>query len=85
MKVKVTDAKMVLNGMHKIANRITMAIVLAGLIVGASLLARVTTPFQILGYPGLAMLCFMAAAAVGFWLVIRILVSDYRSRKVDPR
>ena len=85
MKVKVTDAKMVLNGMHKIANRITMAIVLAGLIVGASLLARVTTHFQIFGYPGLAMLCFIAAAAGGFWLVIRILVSDYRSRKVDPR
>jgi predicted unusual protein kinase regulating ubiquinone biosynthesis (AarF/ABC1/UbiB family) len=85
MKVKVPDAKMVLNGMHKIANRIAMAIVLAGLIVGASLLAHVATHFQILGYPGLAMLCFIAAAAGGFWLVIRILVSDYRSRKVDPR
>ena len=85
MKVKVTDAKMVLNGMHKIANRITLGIVLAGLIVGASLLARVTTHFQIFGYPGLAMLCFIAAAAGGFWLIIRILVSDYRSRKVDPR
>ena len=44
MKVKVTDAKMVLDGMHKIANRITMGIVLAGMIVGASLLARVRDP-----------------------------------------
>jgi hypothetical protein len=85
VKVKATDAKMMLDGMHKIANRVTMGIVLAGLIVGASLLAQVTTPFQLLGYPGLAMLCFIAAAAGGFWLVIRILVSDYRSRKKDPR
>jgi predicted unusual protein kinase regulating ubiquinone biosynthesis (AarF/ABC1/UbiB family) len=85
MKVRVTDAKMVLAGMHKIANRITMGIVLAGMIVGASLLAHVATPFQILGYPGLAMLCFIASAAGGFWLVIRILVSDYRSRKINPR
>ncbi len=81
VRVKATDAKMVMDGMQKIANRITMGIVLAGLIVGASLLARVTTPFQIFGYPGLAMLCFLAAATGSFWLVISIFVSDYRSWK----
>jgi predicted unusual protein kinase regulating ubiquinone biosynthesis (AarF/ABC1/UbiB family) len=85
VKVKATDTKMVLDSMHKIANRVTMGIVLAGLIIGASLLAQVTTPFQLFGYPGLAMLCFIAAAAGGFWLVIRIFVSDYRSRKKNPR
>ena len=85
VKVKSADTKMVMDGMQKIANRITMGIVLAGLIVGASLLAHVTTPFRLFGYPGLAMLCFIAAAAGGFWLVIRILVSDFRSRKKDPR
>jgi predicted unusual protein kinase regulating ubiquinone biosynthesis (AarF/ABC1/UbiB family) len=85
VKVKVPDAKMVMNGMHKIANRITMGIVLAGMIVGASLLARVDTPFRIFGYPGLAMLCFISAAAGGFWLIIRIFVSDYRSRRMNPR
>jgi predicted unusual protein kinase regulating ubiquinone biosynthesis (AarF/ABC1/UbiB family) len=81
VKVKATDARMVMDSMHKIANRITMGIVLAGLIIGASLLAQVETPFRLFGYPGLAMLCFIAAAAGGFWLVIRIFVSDYRSRK----
>jgi predicted unusual protein kinase regulating ubiquinone biosynthesis (AarF/ABC1/UbiB family) len=85
VKVKSADTKMVMDGMQKIANRITMGIVLAGLIVGASLLAHVTTPFRLFGYPGLAMLCFIAAAAGGFWLVIRIFVSDYRSRKKNSR
>ena len=85
VKVKVPDVKLVMNGMHKIANRITMGIVLAGMIVGASLLARVATPFQIFGYPGLAMLCFLAAATGGFWLIMRIFISDYRSRKKIPR
>jgi len=80
VRVRSTDAKTFLDGMQKIANRITMGIVLAGLIVGASLLAHVVTPFRLFGYPGLAMLCFIAAAAGGFWLVIRIFVSDYRSR-----
>jgi predicted unusual protein kinase regulating ubiquinone biosynthesis (AarF/ABC1/UbiB family) len=81
VKVKATDAKMAMDGMQKIANRITMGIVLAGLIVGASLLARVESSFQLFGYPGLAILCFTAAAAGSFWLVISIFVSDYRSRK----
>jgi predicted unusual protein kinase regulating ubiquinone biosynthesis (AarF/ABC1/UbiB family) len=81
VKVKATDAKMVMDGMQKIANRIAMGIVLAGLIVGASLLMRVETRFQIFGYSGLGILCYLAAAAGSFWLVISIFVSDYRSRK----
>jgi ABC-type polysaccharide/polyol phosphate export permease len=81
VKVKTTDAKMVMDSLQTIANRITMGIVLAGLIVGASLLMRVQTSFQVFGFPGLAILCFLAAATGGFWLVIRIFVSDYRSRR----
>ena len=77
VKVRVTDVKTVLDGLHKIANRITMGIALAGLVVGASLLMRDSTP----GYRKLAITCFVGAAAGGFWLVIRILVSDYKSRK----
>jgi predicted unusual protein kinase regulating ubiquinone biosynthesis (AarF/ABC1/UbiB family) len=84
-KIRSTDARMMLDGMHKIANRVTMGIVLSGMIVGAALLAQVVTPLRLFGYPGLAMLCFLAAAAGGFWLVIRIFVSDFRSRKKSPR
>jgi predicted unusual protein kinase regulating ubiquinone biosynthesis (AarF/ABC1/UbiB family) len=81
VKVKATDAKMVIDSLQTIANRITMGIVLAGLIVGASLLMRVQTSFRVFDFPGLAILCFLAAATGGFWLVIRIFVSDYRSRR----
>ncbi len=84
VKVKATDAKMVMDGMEKIANRITTGIVLAGLIVGASLLMRVATPFQLFGFPGLAILCYLAAATGSFWLVISIFVHDYQSRKKYP-
>jgi hypothetical protein len=49
--------------------------------MGAALLMRVDTPFRIFGYPGLAILCFLAAAAGGFWLVISIFVQDHRARK----
>lgn len=81
VNVKAVDAKTMLDGMQKIANRITAGVVLAALIVGAALLMRVETPFQIFGYPGLAIVCFTAAAAGGFWLVISIFIQDAKSRK----
>ncbi|HZP60773.1 MAG TPA: AarF/ABC1/UbiB kinase family protein, partial [Opitutaceae bacterium] len=81
VKVQTPDAKTFLDGMQKIANRITAGIILAALIVGASLLMRVQTSFRMFGYPGFAMLCFLAAAAGGFWLVVKIFLQDYRSRK----
>ncbi len=81
VKIKSPETKVMLDGMQKIANRITMGIVLAGLLIGASLLMRVNTSFQLFGYPGLAILCFIAAAIGGFWLVISVFVSDYKSWK----
>ena len=79
VKVKAVDAKMVVEGIQKIANRITTGIVLAALIIGASLLMQVQTSFRILGYPGLAILCFLAAAAGGFFLIISIFVQAIRT------
>ncbi|ACB77323.1 ABC1 kinase family protein [Opitutus terrae] len=81
VKVKAVDADVVLEGMQKIANRITAGVVLAALIVGASLLMQVDTRFRILGYPGLAIVLFLAAAAGAFYLVGSIFLQDYRSRK----
>ncbi len=85
VKVRALDAKLVMEGLQKIANRVTMGLILAALIIGASLLMRVETPFKIFGYPGLAMLLFLAAAAGGFWLVIGIYVQDRNSDKKASR
>jgi ubiquinone biosynthesis protein len=81
VKVKSLDAKAVIEGMQKIANRITTGLVLAALIIGAAQLMRIETSFRLFGYPGIAMICFLAAAAGGFWLVINIFVQDYKTRK----
>lgn len=85
VKVRSMDAKMVVEGIQKIANRITSGILLAALIMGASLLMQIETSFRIFGYPGLAILCFLAAAAGGFWLLISIFVQDQRGRKKPPQ
>lgn len=81
VKVKAVDANVMLDGMQKIANRITSGVVLASLIIGASLLMRVPTRFELFGYPGLAILLFLLSAANGFWLIATIYRQDYKSRK----
>jgi predicted unusual protein kinase regulating ubiquinone biosynthesis (AarF/ABC1/UbiB family) len=81
VRVKTPDARHLLNGFEKIANRITTGVILASLIIGASLLMQVNTRFQILGYPGLAMLCFLAAAGGGVWLICSILLKDYHDKQ----
>ncbi len=81
VKVKAIDEAALMEGLQKVANRITLGLVLAALIVGASLLMRVPTTFTIFGYPGLAILLFVAAAAGGVALVLTILMNDIRARR----
>ena len=81
VKIKAVDISVLLTAAHKVANRITAGLVLAALIVGAALLMQVPTDFRILGYPGLAILFFMAAAAGGFYLLFTIFFKDHRDQK----
>jgi ubiquinone biosynthesis protein len=85
VKVDAIDEKMLLEGFIKVANRITMGLILASLIVGAALLMRVETSFRVFGYPGLAILCFLAAAAGGAGLVFNILWADHKHRQRTAR
>jgi ubiquinone biosynthesis protein len=79
--VDAIDEKVLVEGFQKVANRITVGLILAALIVGAAMLMRVETSFRILGYPGLAMLCFIAAAGGGLTLVLSIVRSDIHRDK----
>ncbi len=81
IKVHALEADVMMEGLQKVANRITTGLVLAALIIGAALLMRVETSFQVLGYPGLAILCFLSAAAGGVWLLANIFVQDRRSQR----
>jgi ubiquinone biosynthesis protein len=79
LNVDAIDETLLIDGLHKIANRIALGLILAALIVGAALLMQVPTTFRILGYPGLAILFFLAAAFGGLVLVFSIVVSDRTS------
>ena len=81
VKVNAFDEAELLRGLQKLANRLTMGLVLAALIVGAAMLMQVETSSTILGYPSVAIVCFVAAAAGGFALLVSILRSDHRGRR----
>ena len=82
LKVEVIDQGSILDGLQKVANRIALGLVLAALIMGAAMLMRVPTRFSILGYPGLAILLFLAAAGGGLWMAWTILAGDVRRTRV---
>ena len=78
LKIEVIDHGSIIDGFQKVANRIALGLVLAALIVGAAMLMRVPTTFTIFGYPGIAMVLFLAAVAGGFWMAWTILAGDVR-------
>ncbi len=80
VNVKTPDARHLLNGFEKIANRVTTGIILAALIVGAALMMRINSAFQIFGYPGIAMICFLVAVGGSGWLILGILRKDYNDK-----
>jgi predicted unusual protein kinase regulating ubiquinone biosynthesis (AarF/ABC1/UbiB family) len=83
--VDAIDETRLMEGMQKVANRIALGLILAALIVGAALMMDVPTSFQLFGYPGVAILLFLTAAAGGAVLAITILANDIRAkRKAKP-
>lgn len=78
LKVEVIDQGSIIDGLQKVANRIALGLVIASLIVGAAMMMQVQTSFTIFGYPGIAMVLFLAAVAGGFWMAWKILAGDVK-------
>ena len=76
LEVDAIDENRLIEGLQKIANRITLGLVLAALIIGAALLTRVDSPFRLFGYPGLPILLFGGAAAGIIALAFTIVFRD---------
>lgn len=80
LNVSGIDENTIMTGIQKVANRITMGLVIAALIIGAAMLMRVPTSSTLFGYPALAIVCFLVAAAAGLGLLASIVLSDRRRR-----
>ena len=69
-----------IEGIQKIANRITAGVIAAAMIVGAALIMDIPTSRQLLGYPAVAFVMFLIAAALGAGVVLSALIGDRRAR-----
>jgi ubiquinone biosynthesis protein len=69
-----------IESIQKIANRITAGVIAAAMIVGAALIMDIPTSRTLLGYPALALVMFLIAAALGASLVLSSLLGDRRAR-----
>lgn len=76
MEIKTIDEHRFILAFQKVANRITIGLIIAALILGAALLMRIPSSWNILGYPGFAMLFFIFAASIGLYLIYQILFKD---------
>jgi ubiquinone biosynthesis protein len=76
IRVKLDEEIWMMASMQKVANRITLGLVIAALIIGAAMLMQVETEYTIFGYPALAMIFFLIAAISGMVLGVSIARHD---------
>lgn len=83
-QIRVTglEESRLMENLQKIANRITTGLIVAALIVAAAMIMRIETRVRLFGYPALALVMFVLAAALGVGIVISALLRD---RKARPR
>ncbi len=74
--VDALDENKLVDGFQKIADRITMGLIIAALLVSAAMLMRVPSSFSLFGYPGLAILAFLAALGGAIVMAVQIFFKD---------
>ena len=76
INVDAIDEQRFTDAFQKVANRITAGLIIAALIVGAAMLVRVPSSWNIWGYPAFAFFLFIIAAVIGLYLLYQILFKD---------
>ncbi|HEV7525162.1 MAG TPA: AarF/UbiB family protein [Acidimicrobiia bacterium] len=80
LKVEGIDEENLMRGVQKLANRVTAGMVIASLVIGAALIMRIPTSAQLFGYPAIAIVLFLVAAASAAWLLVSIQFRDLPQR-----
>ncbi|HEX7192516.1 MAG TPA: AarF/UbiB family protein [Thermoanaerobaculia bacterium] len=71
--IKLNQAEEFLAGMHKIANRITVGVVVAALLIASSMMMRV--------HPSIAMIGYVTAAAAAIYLIASTFIRDRKDQE----
>lgn len=76
MRVRALDEERLHTVLQRVANRITLGLVIAAALIGAALMMRVPATTLWFGYPAIAMAFFIAAFLGGGALAVWILLTD---------
>jgi ubiquinone biosynthesis protein len=85
IRVDALDEERLHTVLQRLANRLTLGVVIAATILGGSLLMQVPSDHQILGYPALAIVLFLIAVIGGGVLAAWIVVTDRKVARTELR
>lgn len=83
LTVNAIDEQRLHTVLQRIANRLTLGIIIAATILGAAMMMRVPSTWTLFGYPGLAMLFFLFAVLAGAALAAWVVMTDRRVARSD--
>jgi ubiquinone biosynthesis protein len=85
VRVDAIDEERLHTVLQRLATRVTLGMVIAATILGASLLMQVPTDHRILGYPAIAIVLFTIAIIGGAALAAWIVVTDRKVARTELR
>lgn len=85
MRLTGLEESRLMENLQKIANRISVGIITAALILASAMMMRVPSAHTLWGYPVVALLLFLLGVALGAGIVVSSLVSDHRARSREER
>lgn len=83
MRVHAIDEERLHTILQRVANRLTLGIVIAATVLGAAMMMRVESETRILGYPAIAMAFFSFAVLAGVALAVWIFLTDRKAARVE--
>jgi ubiquinone biosynthesis protein len=84
VKLDVFDERRMMAAFQKVANRITVGLLLAAMILAAALLMRYESPYTFLGYPALPMVLLTGAGIGAIAFILTALLRDDRQPPTPP-
>ena len=83
IQVQAIDEERLHTVIQRVANRVTLGIIIAATILGAAMVVRVPSDWTVLGYPGLAILFFLFAVCAGVGMAAWIFLTDRKVARTD--
>ena len=85
LRVTGLEESRLMENLQKIANRISVGVITAALILASAMMMRVPSSHTLGGYPVVALLLFLLGVALGAGIIVSSLLSDHRARSREER